>query len=80
MNSSTRKRKLSLQVQGMGHGDPVGSGPQEDKVLGLTLFPGPLKTVDAEITILELIFPVLSRVLITRTTPPPPLSTTLHSM
>lgn len=30
----------------MGRGDPVDSGPQEDKVLGLTLIPGPPESVD----------------------------------
>lgn len=57
----------------MGRWDPVGSGPQEDKVLGLIPFPGPLETVWTRMspvrrdTVLGLRFPVLSRVLTTRT-------------
>lgn len=43
-----KKGSLSLRVQGMGCGDPVDSGPQEDKVLGLTLIPG--DTVDTDLS------------------------------
>ena len=34
MNSPNHKRRLSLRLEGMGRGDPVGSAPQEGKVLG----------------------------------------------
>lgn len=53
--------------------DPAGSGPPEDEVLGLTLFPGLLETVWAHRrpvrrdTVEGLRFPVLSSVLPTRT-------------
>ena len=34
LNSPNHKRGLSLRLEGMGCGDPVGSAPQEGKVLG----------------------------------------------
>ena len=34
LNSPNHKRGLSLRLEGMGRGDPVGSAPQEGKVLG----------------------------------------------
>ena len=34
LNSPNHKRGLNLRLEGMGRGDPVGSAPQEGKVLG----------------------------------------------
>ncbi|XP_011531691.1 copine-9 isoform X3 [Homo sapiens] len=73
LGSPTPKKGLSLRVQGVGRRYPVGARPQEDKVLGRALFPGPLETVWVRSRPVRRAmvpgqrFPVLSRVLTERT-------------